>query len=422
MSDYKHSVSLDVEKCKGCTHCLKRCPTEAIRIRDGHAKINADRCIDCGVCIRICPYKAKKAIFDKPEVLQPYKWKIALPPPSLYGQFENLDDVDYVLQGLLDCGFDEVFEVARAAELVTAYTRRYLKRDDIQRPVISSACPVIVRLIAQRFPLLCSHLMPLLPPMEIAAIMAKEQAQKAHPELKEEEIGICFISPCPAKISDVKNGIGGEKSHVNVVVSMADMYFSLISVMSKDQTPPPVSKAGMIGIGWASAGGEATAIFNDRYLAADGIENVIRVLDDIENGTMPNLDFIELNACNGGCVGGAMTVANPYIAKTHLQNLRRYLPVSQNHIPNNKDERYIPESFFMKETVTYHPAVQLNQNRKEAMKMMADIQQIHACLPDLDCGSCGSPTCHAFAEDVVKGETEVDQCVVKMREKIKERA
>ncbi len=76
----------------------------------------------------------------------------------------------------------------------------------------------------------------------------------------------------------------------------------------------------------------------------------------------------------------------------------------------------------MKETVTYHPAVQLNQNRKEAMKMMADIQQIHACLPDLDCGSCGSPTCHAFAEDVVKGETEVDQCVVKMREKIKERA
>ncbi|HAZ20544.1 MAG TPA: ferredoxin, partial [Clostridiales bacterium] len=73
-------------------------------------------------CIRICPYKAKKAIFDKPEVLQPYKWKIALPPPSLYGQFENLDDVDYVLQGLLDCGFDEVFEVARAAELVTAYT------------------------------------------------------------------------------------------------------------------------------------------------------------------------------------------------------------------------------------------------------------------------------------------------------------
>ncbi|MBR4933117.1 MAG: 4Fe-4S binding protein, partial [Clostridia bacterium] len=28
MQNYKHSVSLDVSKCKGCTACLKRCPTE----------------------------------------------------------------------------------------------------------------------------------------------------------------------------------------------------------------------------------------------------------------------------------------------------------------------------------------------------------------------------------------------------------
>ena len=59
MHSYQHSVSLDVEKCKGCTHCLRRCPTEAIRIRDGHAVINPDRCIDCGECIRLCPHNAK---------------------------------------------------------------------------------------------------------------------------------------------------------------------------------------------------------------------------------------------------------------------------------------------------------------------------------------------------------------------------
>ena len=40
----------------------------------------------------------------------------------------------------------------------------------------------------------------------------------------------------------------------------------------------------MIGISWATSGGEATAIFNDKYLAADGIENCIKVLDEIENG------------------------------------------------------------------------------------------------------------------------------------------
>ena len=129
-TEYKHSVSLDVSKCKGCTTCLKRCPTEAIRIRDGHAVIDSTRCIDCGECIRVCPYKAKKATHDTLDCLSQFKYKVALPAPSLYGQFDNMDNIGYIIRGLLDLGFDDVFEVACAAELVSAYTRMYVKRKD----------------------------------------------------------------------------------------------------------------------------------------------------------------------------------------------------------------------------------------------------------------------------------------------------
>ena len=38
---------LDRDKCKGCTNCIKHCPTEAIRVRNGKAQIIAERCIDC---------------------------------------------------------------------------------------------------------------------------------------------------------------------------------------------------------------------------------------------------------------------------------------------------------------------------------------------------------------------------------------
>ena len=100
MNTYKHSVSLDESKCKGCTTCLKRCPTEAIRIRDGRAIINAQKCIDCGECVRVCPHKAKKAVHDTFDSLKDYKYKIALPAPSLYGQFANLDNIGYVIGGL----------------------------------------------------------------------------------------------------------------------------------------------------------------------------------------------------------------------------------------------------------------------------------------------------------------------------------
>ena len=58
---YRHSVSLEPDKCKGCTNCLKRCPVEAIRIRDGKAKIDPTLCVGCGVCAQLCKVGALKA-------------------------------------------------------------------------------------------------------------------------------------------------------------------------------------------------------------------------------------------------------------------------------------------------------------------------------------------------------------------------
>lgn len=416
MQTYEHSVLLDTSKCTGCTTCLRHCPTEAIRIKDGHAVINSDRCIDCGECIRVCTHKAKKAVCSKLESMDRFKWKIALPAPTLYGQFDNLDDIDYVLSGLLNIGFDDVFEVSKAAELVSAYTRLYLKTDGINKPAISSACPVVMRLIALRYPSLNDNIIHMLPPMEVAARLARERALKNHPELKAEDIGVCFISPCPAKASYVKNGFAGYKSQVDEVVSISDIYFLLINAMKKDDNAETLSESGMIGIGWARSGGEATAIFNENYLAADGIENVNRVLDQIENGNIPQLEFVELNACTGGCVGGVLTMQNPFIAKARLQTLRRYLPVSQNFL-NGEESKYIPDYYLFNELPEYQPISRLSSSMAESMRMMADIQKLRESLPGIDCGSCGAPSCRAFAEDVVKGNANIDDCLIKLHKK-----
>ena len=410
MNKYEHSVYLDVEKCNGCTTCLRHCPTEAIRIRNNHAVIDQERCIDCGECIRVCPNKAKKASSNPLSEMDRFKWKIALPAPTLYGQFDNLEDVDYVLDGLLKIGFDDVFEVSAAAELVSAYTRRYLKTEGIKKPAISSACPVIMRLVALRYPSLKENIIHILPPMEVAARLARDKAKREHPELKDEEIGVCFISPCPGKVSYVKNGFSSYESLVDVVVSISDIYFQLISKMEPDSNIKTLSNSGMIGIGWATTGGEAASLFNEKYLAADGIENVNRVLDQIENGNIPQLEFIELNACTGGCVGGVMTIQNPFIARARLQSLRKYLPVSQNFL--SSDEDYIPDSYFFEEFPTYNPISRLSSNMAESMRMMSEIQKLKGELPGIDCGSCGAPNCRAFAEDVVKGNAVIDNCLI----------
>ncbi len=411
MHTYEHSVLLDESKCTGCTTCLRHCPTEAIRIRDGHAVINNERCIDCGECIRNCPHKAKKAVCGKLQDMERFKWKIALPAPTLYGQFDNLDDIDYVLDGLKKIGFDDVFEVSKAAELVSAYTRLYLKTDGVKKPAISSACPVVLRLIGLRFPSLNDNIIHMLPPMEVAAKLARERALKAHPEFAPEDIGVCFITPCPAKVSYVKNGFAGYKSQVDEVVSISDIYFLLIGEMREDQSIESLSESGMIGIGWARSGGEATAIFNEDYLAADGIDNVIRVLDQVENGNIPPLEFIELNACTGGCVGGVLTMQNPFIAKARLQTLRRYLPVSQNFL-SEEESKYIPDNYLFNELPEYQPMTRLSDSMAESMRMMADIQKLKKQLPGIDCGSCGAPTCRAFAEDVVRRLADENGCLI----------
>ena len=203
MDRFFHSVTLDKDLCVGCTNCIKRCPTQAIRVRAGKAQIISERCIDCGECVRVCPHHAKKARHDGLEMLDKFKYTVALPAPALYGQFNRLDEIDYVLHGLKSLGFDDVFEVSRAAEIVSDATRQLLADGRLKKPVISSACPAVVRLIRVRFPDLCENVLPLRSPMEVAARLAREQAVK-NTGLPPEAVGVFFISPCAAKVTDVE--------------------------------------------------------------------------------------------------------------------------------------------------------------------------------------------------------------------------
>ena len=155
-----HSVRLDKEKCKGCTNCLKRCPTEAIRVRGGRAHIINERCIDCGECIRVCDYHAKYAQTDPLASINRFKYKIALPAPSLYGQFKHLH------QRLAGAGgaaarwaLTTCSRWREGADIVTRAIRERMRGIGRDRyPVISSACPAIVRLIRVRFPDLIPHM------------------------------------------------------------------------------------------------------------------------------------------------------------------------------------------------------------------------------------------------------------------------
>ncbi|MBQ9472461.1 MAG: 4Fe-4S binding protein [Ruminococcus sp.] len=413
MNKYFHSVELNADLCCGCTNCLKRCPTEAIRIRGGKAHILSERCIDCGECIRICPHHAKHARSNQLEEINNYKIKIAIPAPALFGQFNNLNDIDIVLTGLRALGFDVVYEVSRGAELVSEATRRMIAEGKLNKPIISSACPAVVRLIKIRFPELCGNVMPLLAPMEVAARMARKEVIDMT-GVDDSEIGVFFITPCPAKVTEINAPNSTEKSAVSGAIAISQIYPALTSEMDKLKVIEPIAKSGLLGVGWATSGGEAAAMLGEKYLAADGIENVIRVLEELEDDHIRDVDFIELNACSGGCVGGVLAIENPYVAQARIQNLRKYMPVSLNHLKDGDVERMMWEN----ELEFNAESFRLSEDIIEAMDMMEKMEEICKTLPGLDCGSCGAPTCRALAEDIVKGNAKETDCIHKLKAKI----
>lgn len=410
MDKFYTAVRLDEKLCKGCINCIKRCPTEAIRVRNGKAVIKKEFCIDCGECIRICPHHAKLATYDPLSIMKDYAYTVALPAPSLYGQFNNLDDVNIVLTALKRLGFDDVYEVSGGAELVSEISRTYVEEHKDHLPFISTACPSVVRLISVRFPNLIDQLLPVKAPVDIAASLARKKAMK-ETGLLADQIGIIFISPCPAKASAVKVPLGFDHSEIDGVVAIKDIYPKLLPYMKEVEQNNEVENlaiSGKIGIGWGGTGGEAGGLLIDSYLAADGIENVIRVLEDLEDQKFTDLEFIELNACNGGCVGGVLTVENPFVAKVKLIRLRKYMTVACNHLT---DVLLKAEEKYWTHPVKYEPVFKLGTDMEESILLISKVEELCNQFPGLDCGSCGAPTCKALAEDIVRNTANEKDCI-----------
>ena len=412
MKEYFHSVTLDEDKCIGCTNCIKRCPTEAIRVKNGKARIINERCIDCGECIRICPQHAKNSITDPIEKIKDFKYKVALPAPSLLGQFEDVNEPGKILSALKVLGFDDVYEASRGADIVSHFTRETLKNPK-KLPLISSSCPAIVRLIQIRFPSLIDHIVAIESPMEVSALLARQKAIEKT-GLKSEDIGIFFISPCPAKVTSVIRPLGNNHSNVDGVISIKAVYPHMKKNLKKNIDGEEFYNSGK-AIGWARSGGETYSLGLKNYLCVDGIENVIAILDEIENGKIEGIEFIECLACINGCVGGSLTVENAFIARNRIRRLsEKYMNHKQILLQGKLND------FTLKEDIPPKNILKLDDDIIEAMKKMEEIDKAYEMLPDLDCGACGSPSCRALAEDIVLGYSDFDDCMVIFRDKVKD--
>ena len=425
MSQYFHSVRVETEKCDGRMKCLRACPTQAIRIRNGKAVILEEKCIDCGECVTACPNGAIVAPTDPFGELDRFKHTVALPSPALYAQFGRSILPDRILAGLKKLGFDDAFELANVCGDTSLAIEQFLEEYNGPRPLIFNACPAVVRLIQVKYPQLVDNIIPITLPKRLAAKEIKEQKSEEL-GLEPDEIGTFYITPCPVKMIAIKQPASDEECHLDGTISISDIYGPLLSALEgvdQGSYRKSLESICVLGIGWAVAGGMHRTLRLNNVLDVSGISEIIKTFDDIERGKLQNIDLVVPYSCPQGCVGGSLTVENRYISYNKI--LRLLETLEQENIEACRDkreirERYRQKYFHMQHKYESRPLQALDNDLGQAIKKRKKKQKIYESLPKIDCGICGAPTCLAFAEDVVKGDAQPSDCIFNVPRRIQE--
>jgi len=414
---FHHALKIERDVCIGCSHCMRVCPTEALRVRNGKAELYDNRCIDCGECYRVCPVNAIIIEQDDFSKIFSYKRRVALVPAVLLGQFPNDISPGEVYSTLIELGFTDVFEAENSVDILKEAIDKYIANPECPKPVISSFCPAVVRLIQVKFPALVDNIMLLKPPLDLSAIYYKKLL--IDEGVNEKDIGIFYITPCAAKIAAIKSPVGEEHSEVNGVINMDVIYNKVLRLIKqKNVEIDDTSDASTINhssILWSLTNGEATSV-KGQSLAIDSLHNVIDFLEKLENDEISDIDFLEIRACDEGCAGGVLTSGNRFLTAERLRQRSRNIKANATDIPNTSQDRIKGYGSFILSQSSIDPVkprsmLKLDEDMAKAMKKMERVQRIMCFLPGIDCGSCGAPSCQALAEDIVKGKAAISHCI-----------
>ncbi|MGB3339995.1 MAG: [Fe-Fe] hydrogenase large subunit C-terminal domain-containing protein [bacterium] len=408
-----HSVKIDKKKCIGCVRCMRNCPTRAIRVRNGKAVINNERCIDCGECLRVCQYNAVVPITTSSADLNKFKFRVALPSPVLYSQFGQHIMPNEILSVLKELGFDHVYDEAWMCEMTSRAIEEYLDENKGPKPVISSTCPVVVRLIQRLFPSLCDLIIPIEPPREIAAKNLRFDIASER-NVAKEDIGIIHITPCAAKMVSINYPETMKKSNLDGALSIQEIYNDVMLKLKKTKRPrifDAHSQISGIGIGWTIAGGEIRGLKYFHSASVSGVYDTIKILEDVEAGKLRNIEYLECLICPDGCIGGPLTVENRFVAKSNVLRLIKTFGGKKRVDDYFVKKLYKEKYFSFEAAVKPKPFAPLDKNREEAIRKTELIEKTLERLPRTDCGVCGAPDCRTFAEDVACDEAKLSDCL-----------
>ena len=390
-------LTFQKSNCKNCHKCIRHCPVKSIRFTGNQAHVIPEECILCGKCYVICPQNAKR-IVDETEIVSvllkgdaPVYASVA---PSFAAYFAGIG-ISGLRRALQKLGFDDAEETALGATMVKREYERIV-REGAQDVVLTSCCHTVNLLVEKYYPELAGCLAPVLTPM---------QAHCADIRARRPEAKVVFIGPCLSK-KDEANA-----SDLDAALTFEELAAMLDKAGVVPEPEPDETDESLARIFPTDGGILKTMLYKNpayTYLAVDGVESCMAMLDDIRAGGVHRC-FIEMSACVGSCVGG------PIMEKHHRSPLRDYQAVDSYAggrdfpIAQPAPERMAAE----------HAPVELARQMPGKIEIEEILRKMGKLSPEdeLNCGTCGYNTCREKAVAVYQGKAEITMCLPYLMEK-----
>ncbi len=402
-------IGLKSANCKNCYKCVKVCPVKSIKVANAQAQIMERSCVLCGTCLEQCPQNAKTVTSDVALVREFIKrgGRVVLSvAPSYYSSF-TFDNAAQFAGAVRALGFYGVSETSMGAAYVTAEYHRLLKENEMKN-IVTTCCPSVNRMAELYFPSLVEELAPVVSPMIAHARLLKQSCGQG--------TRVVFAGPCLAKLdeaADIRHN-----NDVDAVITFEDLaaWFqeeqidigsaqpaSFLNPSSKILRMYPVADGILESL---RAKGDTS---DWRLFSVSGSQECMELFRAMERGELEHC-FVEMNMCAGGCVNGPVSLKDAVSRFSSSVKVRGYAKSDCESYPDLPDNvpmemRFVDRS--PKEEIPDEPTIRaiLSKIGKET------------AADELNCGSCGYPTCRDKAIAVYQGKAELTMCMPYMKER-----